>query len=708
MRLGLSRTITIVLVLAALIPAVVLAAIAYVGERKAVSGSTATRLAVNAEQLMEKIDRCLFERMGDVQAFTLNPLARTGDAAALTALADAYADLYDFYDLMLIVDAASGKVIASNRKNHEGKEIAGPSLAGEDVTKEPWFRPCLGKLSESWWQGPHHEPLIEKSRAGDGWAITFAYPIRDPASGQTVRIWVNYAANTRVVGSISAEMAELLHARISKDLRLWVVDRDDRMIYSSDGKPLGHSLQGEPEMQYLRKNPQATTLIDEEDTHGLKRSCGVPSLNYAGMGMGIVIHMPSEAVLAQLDNLRMVLLAALAAAAVVALSAGIWLARSLARPVNLAAERLVASSEQINRASGQVAGSAQTLASGASAQASSLEQTSAALEELAAGTRQNADHARQADGLAQEAQRASATGEDQARRIATQAATQLAALSEAVAAIRTATDKTATVVETIDEIAFQTNLLALNAAVEAARAGEAGAGFAVVADEVRALAQRSAEEVKSSNALMQEARASTARVQQASVEIEKFIAQSVGQDVVQAFHAVVATATRVTQLMAEVAAASDEQAKGISQVNAAVADIDKVTQTNAAASEQSAAASEELTAQAAELREMVAELERIVHGAAAQPAQAPGPDAAVRPSTASARQAPAAVVRPAGRTTLTLKTPPAKPSPRTTQLPAAAARTATRTTQTLKPVDPESILPLGDAGKDAGGDFSKF
>ena len=719
MRLGLSRTITVVLILAALIPAIVVAVICYLGERATISNTTATRLAVNAEQLLEKIDRCLFERMGDVQAFSLNPVAQTGDAAALTTLADRYTDLYDFYDLMVIADTATGKVIATNRKNFTGNELAGPSLVGTSVVNEPWFKACTGKVDDTWWQGPHPEHLVTEAKAGDGWAITFAYPVKDPASGTITRVWVNFASNTRIVGGIAGSTVERLHQRVNPHLRLWVLDRDDRLVFTSEDKPLGADMHTDSAPAHLKKNPQATTFIDAEDTHGLKRSDGVPSLGYGGMGMSAIIHMPTNAVLDQLDGLRDILLAALACAAVVALGAGLWLARGLARPVDLAAVRLVGASEQIRSASGQVSTSAQTLAGGASAQASSLEETSAALEQLAAGTRQNADHARQADGLAKEAQRASASGEEQARSIAAQAAQQLAALSEAVAAIRSATDKTAAVVETIDEIAFQTNLLALNAAVEAARAGEAGAGFAVVADEVRALAQRSAEEVKSSNVLMQEAMASTARVQQASVEIEKFLAQAVGQDVVQAFHAVVTTATRVTQLMAEVAAASDEQAKGISQVNAAVADIDKVTQGNAAAAEQSAAASEQLTAQAAELRQMVADLERIVHGGANSSAAKTGAAAVSEPPpgplhrpVARTRTAPTAtLVKPVGRTSLSLKPPPAKPANRTTQhlgTPPTAAKTATRTTQSLKPVDPESILPLGDAGKDVDGDFSKF
>jgi methyl-accepting chemotaxis protein len=290
------------------------------------------------------------------------------------------------------------------------------------------------------------------------------------------------------------------------------------------------------------------------------------------------------------------------------------LGRWLERPLVLVSEALSNRSDQIAGASSQVSDTAQNLAQGASRQAGSLEETSTALQGLSASTRQTADHAKQADALARETQQASTAGEAGARQVAGEVQRQIASLGEAIAAIRSATERTAAVVETIDEIAFQTNLLALNAAVEAARAGEAGAGFAVVADEVRALAQRSAEEVKSSSALMQEAQASTARVQEVSAALQEYLQRAVDRDVIAAFQTVVASSSRVTALMSEVAAAADEQARSLGQVNAAVADIDGVTQANAAAAEQAAAASEQLTAQAAELRDSVSDLVVLIQG----------------------------------------------------------------------------------------------
>lgn len=292
----------------------------------------------------------------------------------------------------------------------------------------------------------------------------------------------------------------------------------------------------------------------------------------------------------------------------------IVITRTVERPIAAVTATLDNGSTQVTAASLQVSDSAQTLAQGASQQAASLEQTSAALEQLSAGTQHTADHARQAEGLAGEAHRAAVHGQHHATQVAEQTQQRMEELQRAVDAIRKATEQTTQVVDTIDEIAFQTNLLALNAAVEAARAGEAGAGFAVVADEVRALAQRSAEEVKQTAALIKQAQKATRQVSTVSNDLSTYLNQAVGCDVTTAFQGVVAAAQRVTQLMAEVAAASDEQAKGLGQINSAVSNIDGVTQGNAAAAEQAAAASEELNAQAESMAELLTQLQGIIHG----------------------------------------------------------------------------------------------
>ena len=156
--------------------------------------------------------------------------------------------------------------------------------------------------------------------------------------------------------------------------------------------------------------------------------------------------------------------------------------------------------------------------------------------------------------------------------------------------------ETQKIVKTIDEIAFQTNLLALNAAVEAARAGEAGAGFAVVADEVRNLAMRASEAARNTAALIDD---SVKRIQEGTGLVD--VTNKDFDDVAQ-------SAAKVAELIAEIAAASQEQAQGIEQVNGAVTEMDQVVQQNAATAEESASASEELNAQSGQMKGFVDEL----------------------------------------------------------------------------------------------------
>ncbi len=280
--------------------------------------------------------------------------------------------------------------------------------------------------------------------------------------------------------------------------------------------------------------------------------------------------------------------------------AGLLISRAITGPIDRVIEGLASSAAQVASASGQVASASQQMASGASAQASNLQEVSSSLEEVTSMARQNADTAREANTTIKQAAAAAHRGAEGMRRMAS-----------AIEQISASTTETVKVVKTIDEIAFQTNLLALNAAVEAARAGEAGKGFAVVAEEVRNLALRSAEAAKGTAHLIHEAqRHATSGV-------------VVSREVGDALQAIVHHVGVVTGLVGNVATASEQQASGVHQINAAVGRMDTLTQSNAATAEESAAASEELSAQATELDGMVAGLVEVVHGSASVQAPAP-------------------------------------------------------------------------------------
>jgi len=268
---------------------------------------------------------------------------------------------------------------------------------------------------------------------------------------------------------------------------------------------------------------------------------------------------------------------------------GVLINRRVLGIIGDVARNLSESSHQINGASAQIASSSQVLAEGASEQAASLEETSASLEEISATTKQNAENASLANTMMREASTTiNITGET------------ISTLSASMTDIAQASKETSKVIKTIDEIAFQTNLLALNAAVEAARAGESGAGFAVVADEVRNLAMRAAEAAKNTALLIE---STLEKVNAGSALMDKTGA---------AFSGVSESVQKVGSLVSEIAVASNEQAHGISQVNKAVAEMDQVTQQNAATAEESASASEELSAQTEVMKSVTEDLIAVV------------------------------------------------------------------------------------------------
>jgi methyl-accepting chemotaxis protein len=262
------------------------------------------------------------------------------------------------------------------------------------------------------------------------------------------------------------------------------------------------------------------------------------------------------------------------------------LTRSIVKPIQRVVQDLEEGSQQLDASSTEIASASQSMAEGATQQAASLEETAASMEEIDAMVRRNAANA----------------GECHRVMIETNEKTKavhnsLHAAKDSIDLISKSGEDVKKIIKQIDEIAFQTNLLALNAAVEAARAGEAGAGFAVVAEEVRNLAQRAAGAAKITQEL----------IGQTATEIETGATQI--KDSLTKFYDMGESARKVNQLVSEISKASEEQALGITQINTAVAQMDKTVQSNAAIAEQAAAASEQLAGQSRLLKASVGELE---------------------------------------------------------------------------------------------------
>ncbi len=646
MQLSLTSKLLAVIITAGLVPAAVIGVLA-IRTATHMSEDIGASYQSAATTVADKIDRNLFERYGDVQAFGVNDAVNDkpswyqvgSDKNKIAAAANSYAALYGFYVLSYVVDL-EGKLVAVNDRDPAGKAIDTASLFQKNFKDTEWFRACLAgtflksaTLDGTYVQDLHADEDVKKVYGNDGLVLGFSAPIKDSA-GKTIGVWHN-CANFSLVEEIAVSAFRELAAQGYSQGEVTLVDQTGRVIVNFNPSGQGGKTNVNRDPSVLLKTNLAQEGFDparqllagiagharslKVTTHTAELVGYAPcdgALGFPGLKWGVLIQVPeSQALAAMHGQLRSILITIFTSIGGLVLL-GWWIGRSVARPILKVADDLLLGADQVASASGEVSSASQSLAEGASQQAASLEETSASLEEISSMTKRNADNARKAKELSGQTRHAADTG-----------AADMEQMKIAMNAIKASSGEVAKIVKNIDEIAFQTNILALNAAVEAARAGEAGAGFAVVADEVRNLAQRSAKAAKETAEKIDDAISKS----QHGVQVSGKVAESLGE--------IVEKARGVDELVAEIAAASLEQSQGIAEINTALTQMDRVTQSNAATAEESAAASQELNAQAATQKDAVSSLATMVGGGGAKkdadsPKPAATPTILKRPSGA--------------------------------------------------------------------------
>lgn len=610
----LSSKLLVSYLLLGLIPLFIAGIISYGFIVKETANKMGMMLQSQAMNNMDKIDRNLFERYGDAQAFAFHARRLANRKQAVDAL-NFFMASYRCYDLMFIADL-NGTITVVNTLDHIGRNVDTSWLLGKSVKGQDWFeRIRNGSIGQgaSYAGDMEADPWVAQVTGGAGHSLNFSAPIFDD-SGRLVGVWSNRASRDRIIGETMRDLENSLHQQGLKGGEAQIVNRRGELIDDADpsvilrlnlrekglkaAEALGESKSGFTEEVHLRKKTMYVNGYAPSKGHS----------DFQGFGWGMLVRSDKANAVSSARFLG--LLAALGAVAVMAIVlGGLWVARGITAPIGETVDALekiaagdlrvdpqITQSDETGRlqkglksmaekfnqvinevregatgitmASSQVSATSQTLSQGTSEQASSVEKTNVGLKQMSGSVVQNADNSRQMEQMVVKGVQNLEEGGS--------------AVKEAVEAMKMIAER----VMIIEDIAYQTNLLALNAAIEAASAGEHGRGFAVVATEVRKLAERS---------------------QSAAKEIREVSATSVGV-AERAGHVIaelVPYMKKTVDLVQEVAAVSKDQTNSVTEISNAMGQIDQVTQRNASIGEELASTAEEMYSQAEGLQQLI-------------------------------------------------------------------------------------------------------
>lgn len=617
-----------------LVPAICLGLSSYYSSSSNSLHDRGMELHLMAEQTADKIDRNLFERYGDVQAFAANPLAN-GKPEEITSAANTFTRLYGIYDLMIVADA-QGRIIATNSVTFDGKGFDNSSLTGQSVKGEAWFDEVIsGRIrpGQSYFADMATDKRIADVTRGTGHALAFAAPILD-AEGKVVRVWANFAAPGRIIGEVMKDLREELKGDGMSTLEAQVISGAGLVLDDADASAILKVNLVESGLQAAKEALEGKEGFTVEEhkrrkvaqVNGYAQSKG--ALGFPGYGWAVLLRQDYDEAMAAAHAMGWQIVGMVGIQVVGTAVLGFFVSRALSKPivnsikvlgevakgdltkrvevttqdeigvlagsVNQLGEsfqgmirRLQTSAGDLNQNSTQLNQTANDLTTGAQSTtqksatvAAAAEEMSANMRSMAASTEQMSANVRTVATAIEEM--TASVGEiarnaERSSNVAQQAAGLAEVSNEKIRLLGQAADEIGKVIDVIQDIADQTNLLALNATIEAARAGEAGKGFAVVATEVKELAKQSAAATDSIRVQIQGIQQSTNQTVESIAQISGAIknVNEVSQSIAAAVEQQSIATKEIAKNVAETSTAATTVSRGVTESAAACQEIAK-------------------------------------------------------------------------------------------------------------------------------------
>jgi methyl-accepting chemotaxis protein len=319
--------------------------VAYLRSRGDLESNAGDLLRAEAESAMQKIDRNLFERFGDVQAFAFNPLA-CGEAPEVERAANFYMQAYGLYDLMVIADA-EGRIIAANSVKPDGTALDTREVIGRSVREEPWFQDCIsGKVGngQAWYSDLAEDPLVAKVLGTRGLALNFSAPIRDE-QGQIVRVWSNRASWERIVGEIMSEARKRLTEQ-GVHAQTQVVSKQGLLLDDADAASIlqANLAQAGLEAAQLGASGKCGYTREQDSRSGVEQVNGYAGSNgvfcFPGYGWTVLVRQECSEAFATANVLRNFMLAIFLSSLVVILFVSLKIARGFSEPIQKTSQAL--------------------------------------------------------------------------------------------------------------------------------------------------------------------------------------------------------------------------------------------------------------------------------------------------------------------------------------------------------------------------------